>query len=215
MPEGRFAATIDPVRLRLILVSMLATSACLLFSASVAAPSPAPPRTFTVDVAKGSIEGLRLGAPASEAVRMFGVPDFVVVLGNDKTPELLWTRTVFPTSAWAIVTLRSFSSSAAAIVRFGGRFATAQGDRRGTTLAAFLHRWAAEQPLVHRVRRGQVTVEYNVVVHGVVFAFDRNRELAAVALASPATREKLCAIPSACVTNNLRFETGTHFNSAG
>ena len=49
-----------------------------------------------------------------------------------------------------------------------------------------------------------VLVEYNVVVGGVVFAFDQNRTLQAVGLAAAATERNLCVIPSACVVTQIR-----------
>jgi len=49
-----------------------------------------------------------------------------------------------------------------------------------------------------------VLVEYNVIVGGVVFAFDEQRTLQAVGLAASATERKLCVIPSACVVTRIQ-----------
>jgi hypothetical protein len=89
-------------------------------------------------------------------------------------------------------------------LRFAGLFRTLEGDRRGTTLGTFLKHWRLEGPVVTGVVKNGVLVEYNVVVGGVVFAFDEKRTLQAVGLAPTAAERTLCVIPSACVVTRIQ-----------
>jgi hypothetical protein len=88
-------------------------------------------------------------------------------------------------------------------LRFAGLFRTAHGDRRGTTLSTFLRHWRQQGPIVTGVVRAGALREYNVVVGGVVFAFNKERRLAAVGLASAPAERTLCVIPSACVETRI------------
>ena len=82
-------------------------------------------------------------------------------------------------------------------------FRTLQGDRRGTSLSTFLRHWRLQGPVVTGVVNDGVLVEYNVVVGGVVFAFDQKRILEAVGLAPAKTERSLCVIPAACVITRI------------
>jgi hypothetical protein len=161
--------------------------------------STPPPKAFLIDVGKGSIGGLKLNTPASSYVRRLGIPDYIGTLEAKPRIEMLWARTTNPKTGWATATLRSPSSTAVTELRFAGLFRTLQGDRRGTTLATFLKHWRLQGPVVTGVVNDGVLVEYNVVVGGVVFAFDEKRTLQAVGLAASAAERTLCVIPSACV----------------
>jgi hypothetical protein len=116
---------------------------------------------------------------------------------------MLWSRTTDPKTGWATATLRGPSSSTVTELRFAGLFRTLYGDRRGTTLSTFLRHWRLQGPVVTGVVRDGRLVEYNVVVGGVVFAFDAKRRLQAVGLASAKVERKLCVIPSACVVTRI------------
>ncbi len=166
--------------------------------------STPPPKAFLIDVSKGSIGGLKLHVPASNYVRRLGIPDYIGTLETKSKIEMLWARTTNPKTGWATATLRSPSSTTVTELRFAGLFRTLQGDHRGTTLAAFLRHWRLQGPVVTGVVNNGVLVEYNVVVGGVVFAFDESRKLLAVGLAAAATERTLCVIPAACVVTRIR-----------
>ena len=166
--------------------------------------STPPPKAFLIDVGQGSIGGLRLNTPASSYVRRLGIPDYIGSVETRSKIEMLWARTSSPKTGWATATLRSSSSSTVIQLRFAGLFRTLQGDRRGTSLGTFLRHWRLQGPVVTGVVNDGVLVEYNVVVGGVVFAFDQNRTLQAVGLAAAATERNLCVIPSACVVTQIR-----------
>ena len=166
--------------------------------------SSPPPHTFTIDVGKGSVGGLKLHASAALYVRRLGIPDYIGALETRSKIEMLWARTTNPKTGWATATLRSPSSPTVTELRFAGLFRTLQGDRRGTTLATFLKHWRLQGPVVTGVVRDGVLVEYNVVVGGIVFAFDAKRVLAAVGLAPTGRERTLCVIPSACVSTRIK-----------
>ena len=171
--------------------------------ALVARFSAPPPKAFLIDVANGSVGGLKLNTPASTYVHRLGIPDYVGALETKSRVEMLWSRTANPKTGWATATLRSPSSTTVMQLRFAGTFRTLQGDRRGTTLATFLKHWRLHGPVVTGVVADGVLVEYNVVVGGVVFAFDGKRILEAVGLAPASTERSLCVIPSACVSTRI------------
>jgi len=166
--------------------------------------STPPPRTFVIDVANGSVGGLRLNDPAASYVRRLGIPDYIGALESRSKIEMLWSRTTSPRTGWATATLRSAAEATVTQLRFAGTFRTLAGDRHGTDLATFLRHWRLQGPVVTGVVRNGVLVEYNVVVGGVVFAFDQRRKLAAVGLAAPGSERSLCVIPAACVETPLR-----------
>ncbi|HEY3922234.1 MAG TPA: hypothetical protein VGL76_08985 [Gaiellaceae bacterium] len=172
--------------------------------ALVAHFSTPPPKSFLIDVSAGSVGGLRLEAPASTYVRRLGIPDYIGALEAKSKVEMLWSRTTNPKTGWATATLKSPSSTAVTQLRFAGMFRTLQGDRRGTSLSTFLRHWRLQGPVVTGVVNDGVLVEYNVVVGGVVFAFDQKRILEAVGLAPAATERSLCVIPAACVVTRIR-----------
>jgi hypothetical protein len=187
-------------------------SACLLLAGPVQADivalvaqfSSPPPKSFLIDVGKGTIGGLRLQAPASTYVRRLGIPDYIGTLETRTRVEMLWARTTNPKTGWATATLRSPSSTMVTQLRFAGLFKTLQGDHRGTSLATFLKHWNLQGPVVIGVVSNGVLVEYNVVVGGIVFAFDQKRVLAAVGLAPSLTERTLCVIVSACVVTRIK-----------
>jgi hypothetical protein len=187
-------------------------SACLILAGPVSADivalvahfSTPPPKAFLIDIGKGSIGGLKLDEQASSYVRRLGIPDYIGTLEAKPRIEMLWARSINPKTGWATATLRSPSSTTVTELRFAGLFRTLQGDRRGTTLGAFLKHWRLQGPVVTGVVNNGVLVEYNVVVGDVVFAFDEKRTLRAVGLASAATERTLCVIPSACVVTRTR-----------
>jgi hypothetical protein len=158
-----------------------------------------PSHALAIDVAKGTVGGLRLQVPASAYVRRLGIPDYIGSLEGTSRVEMLWARGVDPKTGWATATLRSQSSTTVTELRFAGLFRTVHGDRRGTTLSTFLRHWRAQGPVVTEVVRAGLLREYNVVVGGVVFAFDAQRRLQAVGLASASVERKLCVILSTCV----------------
>jgi len=172
--------------------------------ALVAHFSAPPPKAFLIDVGKDSIGGLKLNEPASSYVRRLGIPDYIGTLEAKSRIEMLWARTINPKTGWATATLRSPSSTAVTELRFAGLFRTLQGDHRGTALGAFLKHWRLQGPEVTGVVHDGVLVEYNVVVGGVVFAFDEKRTLQAVGLAASAAERTLCVIPSACVVTRIQ-----------
>jgi hypothetical protein len=172
--------------------------------ALVARFSTPPPKAFLIDVSKDTIGGLKLDAPASTYVRKLGIPDYIGTLQQNAKVEMLWSRTSNPKTGWALATLRSPSSEEVTQLRYAGMFRTLQGDRRGTTLATFLKHWRLQGPVVTGVVSNGVLVEYNVVVGGVVFAFDQSRILEAVGLAPGATERTLCVIPSACIVTRIK-----------
>jgi hypothetical protein len=176
--------------------------------ASLAAPGPVwastpPSRALAIDVVKGTVGGLELKAPASAYVRRLGIPDYIGPLEGRSEVEMLWSRSADPKTGWATATLTSQASTTVAQLRFAGLFRTVHGDRRGTTLSAFLRHWRAQGPVVTSVLRAGSLREYNVVVGGVVFAFDAHRRLQAVGLASPSSEPKLCVILSSCVQTRI------------
>jgi hypothetical protein len=166
--------------------------------------STPPSRALVIDVAKGSVGGLRIDAPASAYVRRLGIPDYIGSLESRSKIEMLWSRTIDPKSGWATATLGSPSSTKVTELRFAGLFRTPHGDRRGTSLSTFLRHWRLEGPVVTGVLHNARLVEYNVVVGGVVFAFDTSRHLQAVGLASAKVERKLCVIPAACVVPRIQ-----------
>jgi hypothetical protein len=163
-----------------------------------------PPRTsFLVNTSSGTIGVTpKLGVPASAFMQKWGLPDYGGSLEPGKV-EMLWSRTTRANDAWAVVRLAGASSTKVTEARFGGSFRTLQGDRRGTGLAAFLKHWP-HHGAVTAVSRAGVQVEWNVVVGGVVFAFDMTKRLQAIGLAAKADAQRLCAIPAACVTSSLK-----------
>jgi hypothetical protein len=165
--------------------------------------STPPPRAFVVDVANGTVGGLKVQAPASSYVRRLGIPDYIGSLERSSQVEMLWSRSADPKTGWATATLRSQSSTTVTELRFAGLFRTVHGDRRGTSLSTFLRHWRLQGPVVTGVVRDGALLEYNVVVGGVVFAFDEHRRLAAVGLAPEAAERKLCVIPAACVETRI------------
>jgi len=165
--------------------------------------STPPPKALVIDVANGSVGGLKIKAPAAAYVRRLGIPDYIGSLESRSKIEMLWSRTTDPKTGWATATLRSPSSTTVTELRFAGLFRTLHGDRRGTTLSTFLRHWRLQGPVVTGVVRDGQLVEYNVVVGGVVFAFDAKRRLQAVGLASAQVERKLCVIPSACVVTRI------------
>jgi len=172
--------------------------------ALVAHFSTPPPKSFLIDVSKGTIGGLKLQAPAADYVRKLGIPDYVGALESKSKVEMLWSRTTNPKTGWATATLRSPSSTTVTELRFAGMFRTLLGDKRGTTLSTFLKHWHLQGPVVTGVVSNGVLVEYNVVVGGVVFAFDQQRALEAVGLAEGGAERTLCVIPSACVVTRIK-----------
>lgn len=172
--------------------------------ALVAHFSTPPPKAFLIDVSKGTIGGLKLQTPASDYVRKLGIPDYIGALESKSKVEMLWSRTTNPKTGWATATLRGPSSTEVTQVRYAGMFRTLQGDRRGTSLATFLKHWHLQGPVVTGVVNNGLLVEYNVVVGGVVFAFDQKRILEAVGLAPAAMERSLCVIPSACVVTRIK-----------
>jgi hypothetical protein len=186
-------------------------------SASLVAPGPVradiaalarrastpPPHTLVVDVTTGTVGGLKVQAPASAYVRRLGIPDFIGALESRTKVEMLWSRTADSKSGWATATLGGSSSTTVTELRFAGLFRTAHGDRRGTTLSTFLRHWRLQGPVVTGVVRNGNLLEYNVVVGGVVFAFDGHRRLEAVGLASPPVERTLCVIPAVCVKTRI------------
>jgi len=171
--------------------------------ALVARFSTPPPKALLIDVGKGSIGGLKLNAPASTYVQRLGIPDYIGAVETRSKIEMLWARTSNPKTGWATARLRSQSSSTVVELRFAGLFRTLQGDRRGTSLGTFLRHWRLQGPVVTGVVNDGVLVEYNVVVGGVVFAFDQQRTLQAVGLAAAAAERSLCVIPKACVVTQI------------
>lgn len=165
--------------------------------------SSPPPKSFLIDVRDGSVGGLRLDAPASNYVRKLGIPDYVGALETSSKVEMLWSRTTNPKTGWATATLKGPASTIVTQLRYAGMFRTLQGDKRGTTLSTFLRHWRLQGPVVTGVVNDGILVEYNVVVGGVVFAFDQKRILEAVGLAPAATERSLCVMPSACVITRL------------
>lgn len=163
-----------------------------------------PPKSFLIDVGKGSIGGLKLNTPASTYVKKLGIPDYIGALESNSKVEMLWSRTTSPKTGWATATLRSTSSATVTQLRFAGLFKTLQGDRRGTSLTVFLRHWHLQGPVITGVVNNGFLVEYNVVLGGVVFAFDQKKLLAAVGLAAPAVERSLCVIPSACVFTTIK-----------
>jgi hypothetical protein len=89
-------------------------------------------------------------------------------------------------------------------MRFAGLFDTTRGDRRGTNLSTFLKHWQSSNPLVTSVKLKGRVVEYNVVIGGVVFGFDKQATLQAVGLAAKGQGRTLCVIPAACVGSRLK-----------
>jgi hypothetical protein len=166
--------------------------------------STPPPQAFLIDVSKGSIGGLKLNVPASTYVHRLGIPDYIGTLESQAKVEMLWARTTDPKSGWATATLRSPSSTLVTQLRYAGLFRTLAGDHRGTTLGEFLRHWRLQGPVVTGVVNNGILVEYNVVVGGVVFAFDEQRKLLAVGLAAPAVERSLCVIPAACVITRIK-----------
>jgi len=165
--------------------------------------STPPPRTFLIDVGKGTVGGLKVQEPAATYVRRLGIPDYVGSLETRSKVEMLWSRTTDPKTGWATATLRGQSSTTVTELRFAGLFRTLHGDRRGTTLSTFLRHWRLQGPVVTGVVRDGRLVEYNVVVGGVVFAFDADRRLQAVGLAAAHVERTLCVIPAACVVPRI------------
>jgi hypothetical protein len=176
--------------------------ASLLVPGPVRASTP-PPHTFVVDVTKGTVGGLKVRAPASAYVRRLGIPDYIGALESRSKVEMLWSRSADPKAGWATATLRGASSTTVTELRFAGLFRTLHGDRRGTTLSTFLRHWRLQGPVVTGVVRNGNLLEYNVVVGGIVFAFDGRRRLEAVGLAPPAVERTLCVIPAACVQTRI------------
>jgi len=165
--------------------------------------STPPPHAFAVDVSKGTVGGLKVQAPASAYVRRLGIPDYIGTLEGRSKVEMLWSRSADPKTGWATATLHGSPSTTVTELRFAGLFRTVHGDRRGTSLATFLRHWRLQGPVVTGIVRNGALLEYNVVVGTVVFAFDENRRLAAVGLATPAVERTLCVIPSACVVTRI------------
>ena len=54
--------------------------------------STPPPRTFLIDVGKGTVGGLKVQEPAATYVRRLGIPDYVGSLETRSKVEMLWSR---------------------------------------------------------------------------------------------------------------------------
>src|SRR5919199_1762259 len=80
-------------------------------NASATGVSSPPPRICEVDVARGSVGGLRLHDPASDYIRTLGIPDFVGQLEARGQIEMLWSRSAQPTTGWATARLKSAKST--------------------------------------------------------------------------------------------------------
>lgn len=173
--------------------------ACTAFAVPAAASTP-PPKALLVDVTKGSIGGLVLGRPSAAFVRSLGLPDYSGTIEPQRGQELLWSRSTLPSAAWAVVKLKG--SGVVEELRYGGLFRTANGDRPGISLATF-RRHSTHVQVVHPIVRNGITVEYNVIVGRVVFAFDASMKLRAVGLAPGGRATSLCVIPYVCVTSSL------------
>src|SRR6476620_9155422 len=63
--------------------------------------STPPPKALVIDVAKWTIGGLKVKAPASTYVRRLGIPDYIGSLESRSKIEMLWSRTTDPKSGWA------------------------------------------------------------------------------------------------------------------
>lgn len=165
--------------------------------------STPPPKAFVIDVDRGTVGGLKVQAPASAFVRRLGIPDYVGALEAPSKVEMLWSRTADPKTGWATATLHGRSKTTVSELRFAGLFRTPHGDRRGTSLATFLRHWRLNGAVVAGIVHGGRLVEYNVVVRGVVFAFDEDRILQAVGLAAAPSLRTLCVIPAECVVTRI------------
>lgn len=155
------------------------------------------PAGIAVDVADATVAGLHLGAPSSRFVALWGLPDYSGIL-QPRTDEMLWSHTTRVSSAWAVLSLKSTSSTTVVLVRYAGLFHTARGDRPGTSLRVFLRHWPRGH-VVTPVKLSGKTVEYNVAIGRVVFAFDASKTLQAVGLSPPDSASTLCVIPSTCL----------------
>lgn len=151
---------------------------------------------MTIDVADARVAGLQLGASSSKFVELWGFPDYSGSL-QPRKPEMLWSHTTKVSAAWAVLSLKDANSSTVELVRYAGLFHTSRDDRRGTTLAAFLRHWPRGH-VVTPVKLNGKTVEYNVAIGRVVFAFDLAKKLQAVGLSAADSAPKLCVIPSTC-----------------
>ncbi|MBV8080516.1 MAG: hypothetical protein JO186_09105 [Actinobacteria bacterium] len=172
--------------------------ACLTVLPPAAASTP--PKTLLVDVAHGTVGGLGLGQSSDAYVAVLGLPDYAGALESPSQQEMLWTLGTSTTTAWSVLRLKAASTAAEFL--FAGRFTTPSGDRPGTTLTDFRRHWRASAPIWRIVRNG-VTVEYNVPVGRVVFAFDKREKLQAVGLAPGNAGDTLCIIPYLCVASAL------------
>jgi hypothetical protein len=173
----------------MVAVALAATSQC-------AVASSQPKTSFEIDVADARLAGLQLGAPSSRFVALWGFPDYSGTL-QPKMAEMLWSHTTQVSDAWAVLNLKSTSSTAVELVRFAGLFHTTRGDRRGTSLATFLRHWPRGHVVTPVELKGQI-VEYNVAIGRVVFGFSTKRTLEAVALSPADSAPKLCVIPMTC-----------------
>ena len=172
---------------------------CAALAGSAAASAP-PAKPLLVDVARGAVGGLQLGQSSERYVQKLGLPDYSGAIETANTRELLWTLGPSPRSGWAAVTLTP--SSAASVFRYAGRFTTPNGDMPGTPLATVRKQWGPTRSVHSVVRKGR-TVEYNLAVGRVVFAFDARMRLQAVGLATASLGGSLCIIPSVCVVSTL------------
>ena len=144
--------------------------------------------SMAIDVADARMAGLQLGAPSSKFIALWGFPDYSGTL-QPKMAQMLWSHTTQVSDAWAILNLKSMSSTAVVLVRFAGFFHTTRGDRRGTSLATFLRHWPRGH-VVTPVRLNGKIVEYNVAIGRVVFGFTTKRTLEAVGLSPRTVRRR-------------------------
>jgi hypothetical protein len=162
----------------------------------LALASSQPKQSMAIDVADATVAGLHLGAPSSKFVALWGFPDYSGTL-QPKVAQMLWSHTTQVSDAWAILNLKSTTSTAVVLVRFAGLFHTTRGDRRGTSLTTFLRHWPRGH-VVTPVRLNGKIVEYNVAIGRVVFGFTTKRTLEAVGLSPADSAPTVCVIPSTC-----------------
>jgi hypothetical protein len=182
-------------------IALALTALLMVAVASAAAPQPAaasnqPKASMTIDVADATVAGLALGAESSKFIALWGFPDYSGTL-QPKMAEMLWSHTTQVGAAWAVLNLKSPSSTSVVLVRYAGFFHTSRGDRRGTSLATFLKHWPRGHVVTPVKLKGK-TVEYNVAIGRVVFAFTTAKVLEAVGLAPANDAATLCVIPSTC-----------------
>jgi hypothetical protein len=162
----------------------------------LAVASPQPKTSMTIDVADATVEGLHLGSESSKFVALWGFPDYSGTL-QPGVSEMLWSHTAQVSDAWAVLNLKSPSSTTVVLLRYAGLFHTSRGDRRGTSLTTFLRHWPRGHVVTPVKLKGKI-VEYNVAIGRVVFAFNTAKVLEAVGLSPADSAPGLCVIPSTC-----------------